>query len=95
MPAKPSKPYANAADRLPPDLLKQVQQYHQGLLWIPAADTFYHERQQLVQSLKQQGLPTQDIAALAGITPRRVNQLVAKVNLSKKSTIHTSTDTSS
>ena len=71
------KKYANAENILPADLLKEVQKYHTGILWIPTSSRFYQERRQLVIALHMQGIPTKEIANLAGITVRRVNQILA------------------
>ena len=71
------KRYANAENILPADLLKEVQKYHTGILWIPTPRRFYQERRQLVIALHMQGVPTKEIANLAGITVRRVNQILA------------------
>lgn len=71
------KKYANAEHILPRELLKEVQKYHFGILWIPATGSFYKERRQLVIALKSQGIETDEIASLAGITRRRVNQILA------------------
>lgn len=71
------KKYANAEKILPAELLKQVQQYHTGILWIPTPSRFYQELRQLVIALHLQGIPSKEIADLAGITVRRVNQILA------------------
>ncbi len=71
------KKYANAEEILPKELLKEVQKYHTGILWIPFPSRFYKERKQLVIALKSQGINTDEIARLAGITRRRVNQILA------------------
>lgn len=75
------KKYANAEHILPRELLKEVQKHHSGIhsgiLWIPAPGSFYKERRQLVIALKSQGIETDEIASLAGITRRRVNQILA------------------
>ena len=71
------KRYANAENILPADLLKEVQKYHTGILWIPTPSRFYQERRQLVIALHMQGILTKEIANLAGITVRRVNQILA------------------
>lgn len=71
------KKYANAKNILPADLLKQVQQYHTGILWIPTPSRFYNERRRLVIALHQQGIESREIANLAGVTIRRVNQILA------------------
>lgn len=73
-----NKPYANAEEVLPPALLQEVQKYHSGMLWIPAAESFYRQRRKLVIALKAEGISTEEIANLAGITPRRVNQILAQ-----------------
>jgi predicted transcriptional regulator len=71
------KKYVNAEHILPRELLKEVQKHHSGILWIPAPGSFYKERRQLVIALKSQGIETDEIASLAGITRRRVNQILA------------------
>jgi hypothetical protein len=71
------KRYANAEKILPQELLKQVQKYHTGILWIPTPSRFYKERRQLVIALHGQGIASKEIADLAGITIRRVNQILA------------------
>ena len=71
------KKYANAENILPAELLKQVQKYHTGILWIPTPSRFYQERRQLVIALHMQSIPSKEIANLAGITVRRVNQILA------------------
>lgn len=71
------KRYANAEKILPAELLKKVQQYHTGILWIPTPSRFYMERRQLVIALHLQGIAGKEIADLAGVTLRRVNQILA------------------
>ncbi len=71
------KKYANAEKILPKELLKEVQKYHTGVLWIPTPSRFYQERRMLVIALQGQGINTREIAQLAGITIRRVNQILA------------------
>lgn len=71
------KRYANAEKVLPPELLKEVQKYHTGVLWIPTPGRFYQERRRLVIALRGQGIDTKEIAHLSGITVRRVNQILA------------------
>lgn len=68
--------YANAREALPPGLLARVQEHYSGLLWIPSGRTFYEDRTNLVLTLKAEGVSSREIAALAGITPRRVNQIL-------------------
>jgi hypothetical protein len=69
--------YANAEKILPPELLKEVQKYHTGVLWIPTPSRFYQKRRRLVIALHDQGINTKEIAQLAGVTIRRVNQILA------------------
>jgi len=71
------KRYANAGKILPEKLLEEVQKYHTGVLWIPCPSRFYKERRQLVIALHEQGVNSTEIAHLAGVTTRRVNQILA------------------
>ena len=71
------KKYANAEKILPPELLKEVQKHYTGILWIPTPSRFYKERRQLVIALHLQGIKSCEIANLAGVTIRRVNQILA------------------
>ena len=71
------KRYANAEKILPKKLLDEVQKYHTGMLWVPGPNRFYKERRQLVIALREQGVNTREIAQLAGVTTRRVNQILA------------------
>ena len=70
--------YANAKDVLPPDLFRTVQQHFAGLLWVPAEAHLYAVRRKLVLALRDQGVHTQEIAQLAGVTTRRVRQILAR-----------------
>ena len=70
--------YANAKEVLPQDLFHQVQQHFTGLLWVPANTHFYETRRKLVLALTDQGVSTREIGKLAGVTPRRVRQILAK-----------------
>lgn len=72
------RPYANARDVLPPEVLDTVRRHFTGLLWVPSDVGFYEERRKLVLALKGQGVPTLEIARLSGVTPRRVRQIVAQ-----------------
>ena len=71
------KRYANAEKILPKELLDEVQKFNTGILWIPSPSRFYKERRQLVIALREQGVNTKEIAQLAGVTTRRVNQILA------------------
>ena len=70
--------YANAKDVLPQDLFSEVQQHFTGLLWVPANTHFYETRRKLVLALTDQGVSTREIGKLAGVTTRRVRQILAE-----------------
>ena len=70
--------YGNAKNVLPPELLREVQKHFTGMMWVPAHPQFFALRRQLVLELKGQGVLTREIAKLAGVTTRRVRQIVAK-----------------
>jgi predicted transcriptional regulator len=72
------RPYANARDVLPPEVLDTVRRHFTGLLWVPSDVGFYEERRKLVLALKGQEVTTREIARLSGVTPRRVRQIVAQ-----------------
>jgi DNA-binding NarL/FixJ family response regulator len=74
------KSYVNGRDILPPELLAEVQKHVRGLVWIPSPDTFIRERRELILSLRAEGVPTREVARLAGISVRRVNQIVSQEN---------------
>ena len=75
-----NRTYLNGREVLPPDVLAEVQQHASGLIWIPSPRTFFRERRQLILTLREQGVPTREIARLAGISVRRVNQVAAEKN---------------
>lgn len=70
--------YINARDVLPPDLLAEVQKHYVGLMKVPSPDTFFDDRLKAILSLRDQGVPSREIARLAGLSHRRVNQILAK-----------------
>ena len=74
---KKKKRYANAKDVLPEELFEQIQKHYTGILWVQAPSRFYQERRDLVLALNLQGISSQEIANLAGVTTRRVNQIIA------------------
>lgn len=73
-----SSDYINGQEVLPPELLAEVQKHVSGLVWIPSPNTFYRERRALIHTLREQGVPTTEIARLAGISVRRVNQVASQ-----------------
>jgi predicted transcriptional regulator len=68
--------YANAVEILPSELVKEIQKYHCGLIWVPSPSVFYRERKDLVVSLSKKQMPSKEIANLAGVSRRRVNQIL-------------------
>ena len=72
--------YKNGRDVLPSELLAEVQKHVRGLVWIPSPDTFLRERRELILTLRAEGVPTREVARLAGISIRRVNQIVSQEN---------------
>ena len=75
-----NRTYVNGRENLPPELLAEVQKHVSGLVWIPSPETFYRERRQLILTLRDQNVPTKEIARLAGISVRRVNQVISGKN---------------
>ena len=67
--------YRNAADILPAHLLAQVQKYYGGRLWVPKTKAFHKDRRRLVERLLGQGVPAGEVADLADLTVRRVQQI--------------------
>lgn len=70
------KPYANAIDVLPVELVREIQKHFHGILWIPSPDTFFFQRRELVCAMKAQGIAPNEIANLAGVSLRRVYQIL-------------------
>ncbi|MDD5699394.1 MAG: hypothetical protein PHH77_12340 [Victivallaceae bacterium] len=69
--------YANAKDVLPPELLDQVREHFTGNLYIPGKDDA-HQKRELIITLAKSGADAAEIARIAGVTTRRVNQVIAK-----------------
>ena len=68
--------YSNAADVLPPDLLRKVQKHWRGLLYVPPApDSPRREDPEFIRAMIRSGCPANDIATVAGVTTRRVYQI--------------------
>ncbi len=70
--------YANASHVLPPELVKEIQKYFSGLLWVPEPEKFFEERRVLVIALHNQNVPIDEIGQLAGVTRRRVYQIISE-----------------
>ncbi|MDD5699425.1 MAG: hypothetical protein PHH77_12495 [Victivallaceae bacterium] len=69
--------YANAKDVLPPELLDQVREHFTGNLYIPGKNDV-SQRRELIITLAKSGAGAAEIARIAGVTTRRVNQVISK-----------------
>ena len=69
------KNYQNARDVLPAELLRELRRYHTGALYVPAGDSKF-EREALVISMYERGATRKEISQLAGISIRRVSQII-------------------
>ena len=72
-----SKNYANARDVLPPELFEQVKKHFTGTLYISGKDDA-KSRTELIITLAKSGASTVEIARIARVSTRRVNQVIAK-----------------
>jgi RecA/RadA recombinase len=72
-----NKNYANAKDVLPPELLEQVREHYTGNLYVPGKNDAKQKRE-LIITLAKSGADTAEIASIAGVSTRRVNQVIAK-----------------
>lgn len=70
--------HANAKNVLPEALLREVQKHYCGNLWIPEPNLYYEKRRKLVIELRSKGTIVSEIAVLAGLSPRRINQILAE-----------------
>jgi hypothetical protein len=71
------KRYHNAAQVLPTALLRQVQQYCHGILWVPRPTSKGQMNRLRVLSLKSQGVGTAEIARQLRISDRAVRKILA------------------
>jgi helix-turn-helix protein len=69
--------YANAKDVLPPELLEEVKKHFTGKLYVPGRDEA-KPRTELIVTLAKSGADTAEIARIAGVSTRRVNQVISK-----------------
>ena len=71
--------YANAKEVLPEELFRQVREHFPtGTLYIPGKYERDDSRKQLIVNLAKQNMSAREIAALIGVTIRRVNQILAR-----------------
>ena len=71
-----SEPYANAKHVLPPALLREVQRFFVGRLYIPARENIAMRRRTLVLTLATRGLNTKEIAERVHVSRRWVQQIL-------------------
>lgn len=70
--------YRNAAVVLPPDLLKRLQGYHEGLLWVPkVGKDFYRHRNKKIFRLRRKGMSIAAIAREIGLSRRQVIRILS------------------
>jgi len=76
---KPSRRrYANAADVLPPDVYREVRKHFTGVLYVGRRGMYYQDRARMVGELHAAGVSIREIAKAAGISVRRVHQILAE-----------------
>ena len=76
--------YKNAAEILPEELVHEIRKYFKGgMLWIPVTGTDHKERDEIIVSLKKNGVPTKEIAALAKLTPCHIRRIAHKQSSSQ------------
>jgi DNA-binding NarL/FixJ family response regulator len=69
--------YVNARDVLPARLLAHVQRYCSGFVYIPVPGP-NQERDEQIHQMSRQGRSVEEIATQAGISKRRVWQILKK-----------------
>ena len=74
----PRKRYASAISVLPAALYRQVQKHHRGVLYVGRSEMEKGERAELIIALRLAGRPLREIARVAGVGPRRVQQILAE-----------------
>ena len=72
------KPYKNAMEILPLELLEELQEYHQGLLWVPKRSRDRARRNVRILRLYDRGVATKEIAREVGVTERWVRELLRR-----------------
>ena len=67
--------YSNAADVLPPELLREVQRHWRGLLYVPPFSSRQQRDADFIRTMIRSGCPAPDVASNAGVTLGRVYQI--------------------
>ena len=70
--------YINGEDVLPKELLRKVQEYCTGYVYIPATRKYWRRRREEVVLLAEQSVDTGGIARRMRISERRVRQILAE-----------------
>ena len=80
----PARKYVNAQDVLPEDLLRQVQKYCQGFIWVPVIKRTRvktaedDERNREIVRLHRKGERTAVLAERMGLCQERIRQIIRK-----------------
>ena len=72
--------YSNAAEVLPPDLLRKVQKHWRGLLYIPLDSNLTQKKDEdFICGMIRSGCSASHIASIAGVSLRRVYQIARQL----------------
>jgi DNA-binding NarL/FixJ family response regulator len=63
---------------LPLELLEELQEYHEGLLWVPKRSRDRARRNVRILRLYGRGVATKEIARQVGVTERWVRELLRR-----------------
>jgi len=66
--------YRNAATVMPPELLRRIQKYHEGLLYVPSTRNLQRDKE--ILALRRRGLAATQIAKQVHLSRRRVLQIL-------------------
>ena len=72
--------HVNAKAVLPPQLLRQVQRYCEGYVYVPGTRKRlgFEAMRRKIMDLRRRGLRTRNIAAIVPVGERRVRQIVVE-----------------
>ena len=71
--------HVNAEDVLPGELLRQVQRYCTGYVYVPSARAGVAELKRVIAAMLSEGRPACEIAHAVGRTARRVRQIAQEL----------------
>jgi len=69
--------YINAAKVLPKELVQEIRKHYTGMMYVPNGND-REARRKLVIALHSHSTPAKEIAILAGLSLRRVHQIIAE-----------------